>query len=414
MTRRGGAVRRPAPTRDPYGLTSVATYRSPIIATIGLVIAAWLSVGLLTGDLVIPGASGSNTSNQDPLRTPTPSGVVVVVPPEEPLSGSLLYVKSGNIWIQNGDKATQVTSTGHDTMASFSPDGQWIYYIHTDDQINLFPNNGNPRRYEMAIPYLMRVKADGSGKPQTLASGKYRDGRYWFFYWMRQPVIAPNGRTVALLSDGPNALRSDVVLQFFDVKSRRLSNPQLPETSPLGHQDPTWRPDGKYLLYVRNGRDGSRGTPVIMRYEPARNRTTTLSGPGYSTPAYSRNGRYVAATSTDSFGTDIVILNGGNGSELLRVTNDGRSWAPVWSPKGDAIAFLHLEDSIVDLRLVHLDGPSGRWTVGKVEDLTQNAGLDSESRPGWFVPADQLPALPSPAGSAPESSAPGGSSSTAH
>ena len=93
----------------------------------------------------------------------------------------------------------------------------------------------------------------------------------------------------------------------------------------------------------------------------------------------------------------MVILDGRTGAEVLRLTNDGRSWAPVWSPKGDAVAFLHLEDSIVDLRLVHLDGSSGKWTIGKVENLTENAGLDSQSRPGWFVPAGQLPAPPTPA-----------------
>jgi Tol biopolymer transport system component len=400
VTRRTSQVRRPAPTRDPYGLTSVATYRAPIAASIGLVIAAWLTIGVLTGDLVIPGATGSNTGNQGPLRTPTPSGLIVVVPPVEPLPGSILYAKSGNLWIQTNDKVRQLTSTGNDSMPSFSPDGKWVYYIHTDEQMNPFPNNGKPRRYAMEIPSLMRIRADGSGKAERLWNARYLDGRYFFFYWMRQPVLAPSGRTVALLSDGPNALRSDVVLQFFDLKTKKLTNPNLPETSPLGHQDPAWRHDGKFLLYVRNGRDGSRGTPVIMRYEPARNRTSTFSGPGYSTPSWSRTGRWVAATSTDSFGTDVVILDGRDGTEVLRLTNDGRSWAPVWSPKGDAIAFLHLDDSIVDLRLVHLDGSSGKWTIGKVQDLTENAGLDSASHPGWFVPADQLPPLPTPAGSA--------------
>ncbi len=44
-----------------------------------------------------------------------------------------------------------------------------------------------------------------------------------------------------------------------------------------------------------------------------------------------------------------MILDAANGRELLRLTDDGASWAPVWSPAGDAIAFLHIEGQIVDL-----------------------------------------------------------------
>ena len=39
-----------------------------------------------------------------------------------------------------------------------------------------------------------------------------------------------------------------------------------------------------------------------------------------------------------------------------------------------------------------LTGPYGDWTAGDSIDLTQDAGLDSISRPDWFVPADQIPA----------------------
>ena len=75
----------------------------------------------------------------------------------------------------------------------------------------------------------------------------------------------------------------------------------------------------------------------------------------------------------------------------LRLTNDGASWAPVWSPIGDAIAFLHIQGQIVDLKMVRLDGEAPNWTVKDVTDLTEVSGLDGSSRPGWFVPPDELP-----------------------
>jgi Tol biopolymer transport system component len=377
-----------------------------------LVLVAWLSFGLLTGGLATPGVSG-NSGNNNPgvQRTPTPSGEIVVPPQEITWQGTIVYAKDGNIWLQTrAGKPTQLTSSGHDSMPSWSPDGQYIYYIQTDRQLLTSPYRGN-RQYAMDIPILMRVKANGSARPERLTNGKYRISGQWFFYWMRQPELSPDGRTIALLSDGPNALLSDVVLQFYNLKTNKLRNPHLPETSPLGHQDPAWRPDGQVLLYVKNGRDGSRGTPVIMSYDPKTGVTRRVSGPGYENPAWSRDGKYIAATTTDSFGTDIVILDARRGTELLRVTNDGTSWGPVWSPLGDGIAFLHLQDGVVDLRLARFDGSAPRWTVGKIEDLTESAGLDSQSHPGWFVPANELPALPTPpADSAPASPAPSSAS----
>ena len=46
--------------------------------------------------------------------------------------------------------------------------------------------------------------------------------------------------------------------------------------------------------------------------------------------------------------------------------------------------------------MARLDGAAPNWTVKDITPLTEVSGLDGESRPDWFVPADQLPA-PSPA-----------------
>jgi hypothetical protein len=102
----------------------------------------------------------------------------------------------------------------------------------------------------------------------------------------------------------------------------------------------------------------------------------------------------------------VVILNGSNGNELLRVTDDAASWAPTWSPAGDAIVFLHVVGRTVDLRLAKLEGRAPAWTVTETLDLTEVSGLDAASRPDWYVPPALLPAAeppPSPASSAPAS-----------
>jgi Tol biopolymer transport system component len=227
----------------------------------------------------------------------------------------------------------------------------------------------------------------------------------WMGY-IRNPVVSPDGTTMAMASDLPDPTRSDVTLKLLNIKTGKITDPGLDQQSPLGHQDAAWRPDGQRIAYVRNDRDGAKGTPRIYAYTLSTGRTKAITGPGYLHPAWSPDGRYLAATRTSSFGTDVVILDAATGAELVRVTNDGDSWGPVWSPAGNQVAFLHVSGQVVDLRLAVLGGSAPTWTVDDIVNMTTNAGLQSVSRPDWWIPKDQLPAptptvvpVESPAGS---------------
>ena len=260
-------------------------------------------------------------------------------------------------------------------MPSFSPDGNWVYYIHDTLTRGKWPLRGSSTWYDIDLNELFRTRADGSGQPQRLLSGQVRSGSNRWSAWIRQPAVSPDGKTVALVTDAPQPDNSNVVLQFYDLARNRLSRAGVPEVGVLGHQDPEWRPDGKQLLYTMNDRDGAKGAPVIMRYDPKTKAARALTTPGYMQPSFSPDGRFVAATRTNALGTDVVILNAGNGNELLRVTNDDTSWAPSWSPAGDAIAFLHISGQTVDLRLAKLDGTGPAWTV--VRDRQPDRGVRS-------------------------------------
>jgi WD40 repeat protein len=381
-------------SREPSRIGPLGSVAPSVVAALALGAIAWLTLGLMTGNLSLPGVPGGNGGPGGVTRTPAPSNVVVVPPFELP--GSIVYVKAGNVWVQSGSKARQLTRSGHASMPSWSPDGSWIYYVDTVSEIGLHRPSPNDRlrRYAMTVPNLMRMRGDGSGEAEQIATGRYKAGSEIWFYWLRQPALSPDGKTLAVVSDGPRPLQSHIVIQFIDTATGRMTNPKLPENAPLGHQDPTWRPDGRLLLFVRNGRDVARGAPAIMRYDTVTKKVSALTGPGYLSPAWPRDLTSIAATRTDGFGTDVVILDGRNGTELLRLTNDDRSWAPVWSPLGDAVAYLHLEDGIVDLRMVKLEGTAPNWTVGETINLTEVSGLDGGSRPGWFIPPQNLPALP--------------------
>ena len=374
-----------------------------IASIVGLVVVAALTVSISSGQLPFlngstggkPGASG------DPgpaAQTPTPSNVIVV-PTEKPgfdVPGAFVYVKDGNIWIQSAGAAAQLTTGGTDSMPSFTPDGSAVLFVRTRTATGYWPVNGVTKRYRLEVPSLMRVALSGGDAQQLLDGLVDPAGKLKWSGFIREPVLSPDGRTVAMASDLPDPSTSDVTLRLFDLKTKKLKNPGLAQVIPLGHQDPAWRPDGLRLAYVRSNRDGAKGAPQIYGYSTETGKAAPITGPGYLHPSWSPDGRYLAATRTSAFGTDIVLLNAKTGAEVLRVTDDGESWAPVWSPRGDQVAFLHVVGQIVDLRLAQLDGRAGSWSVKETVNLTSNAGLDGASRPGWFISAADLPASPAP------------------
>ena len=367
---------------------------APGLSAVGLIAVGALSLGLLTGRLPgLPAGGGDGPGDGGPIRTPTASDVVIVDPRAD-VPGTLLYAKAGNVWVQRGDRAYQLTNGGLDSMPAFAPDGDWVYFVRTTPEAGRWRVNGLARRYRLEIPSLMRVRADGEGDPVSLLEGRVISGSYTWSFFVRQPAISPDGTKAALITDGPDPTKRDVVLQLLDLETLKLTDLEAPESPPLGHQDPAWSPDGRYLLYVKNVRDGSRGAPLIMRYDTTTGKATAITGPGYTTPAWSPDGRFIAATRSTAFGTDVVILNARDGAELLRLTDAERSFSPAWSPIGDAITYLEFDAGVTDLWLARLDVSGTPVADGERLQLTVSAGLDPGSRPGWWIPAELTPTPP--------------------
>jgi Tol biopolymer transport system component len=407
VTRRTTA-RSAARPQDPYGLGPARPYIAPLIALVALVVVAIVTLNLMNGQLPFSRGSsngGSNGGNGGPALTPAPSNVVIVEP-EVSFPGTIVYAKAGNIWVQSGNDAHQLTDSGRDSMPSFSPDGKDVYFIRVTPGKAKHTEGGRYTWFDMNTPEIVKIPADGSGPPKGVVTGKFKDGRDTWFYWMREPVLRADGKTIAVASDGPDPRNSDVTIQLYDIPSKKFTKIKLAQNG-LGYQDPAWAPGNGYLAFVKNARDGSRGAPQILKYNPSNKKVLTVTGPGYLAPAWSPDGKYLAATKSDSFGTDIVILDSVTGAELLRLTNDHHSFSPVWSPAGDAVAFLRLDGSITDLFMTKLDGSAGAWTKGEETQLTEVSGLDAESRPGWFIPASELPSPPptTPSPSVPSASA---------
>jgi Tol biopolymer transport system component len=204
---------------------------------------------------------------------------------------------------------------------------------------------------------------------------------------------------VAVVSDGPDG-SGDVVLHLVDARSGRMSRVATRSEAGLGHNDPAFSPDGRKLAFTYNHKQGSDGVPRIgilackSRRDCDRGRTKLLKV-GYAHPSWSPDGRWIAAEATRGDGRDIVILNPSTGDVRVTLTHDGDSFAPVVSPAGDQIAYLHRDGIDIDVRVMDLAfGDDGSITLVADRPVTQDGNIDGESPPNWFIPRSELRTAP--------------------
>ena len=79
---------------------------------------------------------------------------------------------------------------------------------------------GELREYNLQIPRLLRLAADGSGEPDVLLTGRVRSGSNTWSYFIREPSISPDGTRAAIITDGPNPTIQNPVVKFLDLGTR--------------------------------------------------------------------------------------------------------------------------------------------------------------------------------------------------
>lgn len=410
---RGGDPWAIEPPRAPRRPAGRRPFLAPLVALVGLVLVAgasfagiaWLGASLGGSEVTgqgpgettapeVTAAPGVEASEELSTPSPTPTidlGAVVTPAPEEgaTVKGTILFTRGGNIWAVSGQDYRQISRKGTDSAPSWSSDGKSIYFVET--RVRTADAIGPKGKYTLYYPNIMRMKPNGKKRKEVYGS-LYRSGKEFWFSWVLEPDISPNGRTIALVSDGRDG-SGEVTLHTMSSKGGRLTSVRAPSRSELGHNDPAWSPDGKQLAFTMNGRDGQIGAPVIGIHTPKTGRTRLLKR-GFANPSWSPDGKWLAAERTTGNGRDVVIIDPRRG-DPVPLTNDGDSFSPVVSPDGDQIAYLHRDGLGIDLRLMTLAFQDGRVTLINDQAITEDGSLDADSSPAWFIPRDQRKPPPS-------------------
>ena len=355
-------------------------------------------------DRPLPTEEPEDTLPPEPETTAEP---ITVRPPSSEradVPGSLLFTRlNGDIWAASGTTMNSLTdsdSTKADSNPTWSPDGQHIYFIRSTKRE---VDSGKARKkgkYTLYPTDLMRMNADGGNKKRVFKS-LISDSRGLWFSNVLQPSVSKAGNNVAVVSDGNDGSANEVVLHVINKSSGRMRKVDTPSeaafsVSGFGHNDPDFSADGTKIAFTYNDNKGTEGNPRIAIFT-CQTKANCIIGKtkylkfGYANPSWSPNGKLLAVETTDSKGRDIAIITAKGGHERVRLTNNGDSFAPEFSPNGDQIAYLKRDGLAIDARVMSLEvDKNGNITLVSDRPVTSDGEVDGHSGLSWFIPKSEL------------------------
>ena len=279
----------------------------------------------------------------------------------------------------------KLTNTGKGLLATVSEDGRYVFSVHDE---------GEGRQ-----SLWMRHIATGSNK-EILPPTETRytgltftpDGSYLYFV-----RIEPDQPNIGVLYDVP-VLGGNPQKLIEDIDS------------PV-----TFSPDGQQLAFVRNSSAEANSKLIIAHADGSNERVlATLPIPGYMGPAWSPDGKEIAATLIEPGGKSLgrlVALDVSDGKEKTLYAATAQLLKPVWSPDSKYI-YLNFRDATTrwDGQIGEVDVRTGKFrritndlnnyfdrSLAVTKDGKQLVTVQGQPEIGLYV----IPAAPGAAGQGP-------------
>jgi Tol biopolymer transport system component len=202
-----------------------------------------------------------------------------------------------------------------------------------------------------------------------------RDPKYDLYATAWLPNYDPSGEHLAVTN-----MVSPRTTSLFIVDDGQPGRPILTRQETI--LAPSWSPDGKRIALGIGNFPGFGGTPLgqanataqvaIVNADGSDLHFVTSGANSNAFPSFAPDGKHIVYRTSGPVGEGLRILNLDDGT--VKGLTDGYDNFPVWSPRGDLIAFMRLIDGFFQILTIHPDGTD-------MKQLTHTKG--NEAHMAW-------------------------------